>query len=497
MFIIILIYLAQWVGFKRMTKLAKENSTMQMVVSLLLSDWAKGFAALLLLPVVPFYFAIEAVHQSFRRCLRKCGLLEDREDDDQCLTTEAAEVWEYVTSTKDNNFSSILSKSMYFGIGAFVLQVGVSLGLVIFLSWFNEVMEEWSLFAMLVVLFIVEIGLFLFPPVAGPPLYMIAAIGIVPKICHGDLMDPDRFWLGIFWSTMFCWFLKLFAVLLEQMAIGKVFSRNVTVKKFIGVQTPFMKGVRAILSQPGCHLAKVAVLCGGPDWPTSVITGIMDLNPMDMLVGSLPVVIIVLPCCISAAFLLKAGADPDNYKQHKAIADVTLLLAGICSGSANMMACYFVQATVADNREKMDEVGSTWQKDPDEDAVREKVAKDEEIQKVYEEFTNWEHQPWFMKIILVLGSLFSSATILVLLNPVSLAFDKFALTDRVSDLENGLKDIVHPAGYASLVLLAITCVLLLLYHAWCSWVMSGVMYSDEDTDSSGTGEDESDNAILK
>merc|ERR1719277_2641003 len=192
---------------------------------------------------------------------------------------------------------------------------------------------------------------------------------------------------------MFCWFLKLTAIFLEQMAIGKVFSRSVAVKKFIGVQTPFMKGVRSILSEPGwCHPAKLAVLCGGPDWPTSVITGIMDLPAIPMLVGSLPVVIIVLPCCVSAAFLLKAGEDPDNYKQHKAIADMSLLLAGMCSGSANMMACYFVQTTVANNRELMDAKDSTWQKDPDEDAVLEAVERDKESASLYEEYTHWQVQ---------------------------------------------------------------------------------------------------------
>merc|ERR1740121_1610822 len=154
---------------------------------------------------------------------------------------------------------------------------------------------------------------------------MIAAIGIVPKI------GEDLFWVGILVSTVFCWFLKLFAVYAEQKWIGANFKNSVAIKKFIGVQTHFMKGIRAILSQEGCHISKMAVLVGGPDWPTSVITGIMDLSLLPMLIGSLPVVVVIFPCCISAGFLTKSGWEPSNESQHRAVADITLIMAGLAS----------------------------------------------------------------------------------------------------------------------------------------------------------------------
>jgi len=242
--------------------------------------------------------------------------------------------------------------------------------------------------------------------------------------------------------------------------------------------------VRCILSEPGCRLSKVAVLVGGPDWPTSVITGIMDLPLLPMLIGSLPVVILIVPCCISAAFLLKAGEDSENYNQHMAVADVSLLLATMCTAASNMLAAYFVQNVVAENQEEMDKKDSTWQKDPDEDQVLAAIEADAKYNEEYRKLTSWQVTPCAVKVVLVLGSLSATTTVAILLNPVSKAFRKFNLTDKVSELPNqSVLDVVYTAGYASLISLAITCWFLFIYCAWCAcktWNMGSSKQNIED-----------------
>jgi hypothetical protein len=44
----------------------------------------------------------------------------------------------------------------------------------------------------------------------------------------------------------------------------------------------------------GVTLAKVSILIGGPDWATAVLTGILELNVFAMLLGTLPVVLLVV-----------------------------------------------------------------------------------------------------------------------------------------------------------------------------------------------------------
>jgi hypothetical protein len=44
------------------------------------------------------------------------------------------------------------------------------------------------------------------------------------------------------------------------------------------VNSVTIRAVKKILSKPGMSLEKVYILVGGPDWPTSVLTGILKLK---------------------------------------------------------------------------------------------------------------------------------------------------------------------------------------------------------------------------
>ena len=66
-------------------------------------------------------------------------------------------------------------------------------------------------------------------------------------------------------------------------------------RAFVGPNTIQMKAARYILSQPGITLAKSSILCGGPDWPTSVICGLLGLDCCSMLVGLVPIVVFTTP----------------------------------------------------------------------------------------------------------------------------------------------------------------------------------------------------------
>ena len=46
------------------------------------------------------------------------------------------------------------------------------------------------------------------------------------------------------------------------------------------------------------------VLCGGPDWPTSVLTGILRLDVKQMILGSTPFLLLNTPTVMAGAFVL-------------------------------------------------------------------------------------------------------------------------------------------------------------------------------------------------
>merc|ERR1719229_2085794 len=71
---------------------------------------------------------------------------------------------------------------------------------------------------------------------------------------------------------------------------------------------------------------KVAVLIGGPDWPTSVTCGILKVPIVPMLLGTCPVVFIMAPCVLAGAYLAKA--EPGVESTDSTLANIFIMLAG-------------------------------------------------------------------------------------------------------------------------------------------------------------------------
>ena len=51
----------------------------------------------------------------------------------------------------------------------------------------------------------------------------------------------------------------------------------------------------------------MSVLCGGPDWPTAVLCGILRADLRQMLLGLSPVFLLTAPTSMAGAFQLKVG----------------------------------------------------------------------------------------------------------------------------------------------------------------------------------------------
>jgi len=239
------------------------------------------------------------------------------------------------------------------------------------------------------------------------------------------------------------------AIALEQKGIGQPFSHSVSVKKFVGVQTPAMKAVRTILTKPGCGFAKSAVLCGGPDWPTSVLTGILNLRLVDMLLGSLPVVFLIAPCCVAAAYILRASHEDFNERkqaQYRAMANVSLALSAILQGCASVLATLYIQAAMHKSED------GAWT-DPQEGEILEEIKADNLAAEEFAERTRWENLKW-SRGILVLGSLLSCVSVALLLNHRAPPFKNFDITDKVSNLDGGVLSVVNPSGWYVLGLMA-------------------------------------------
>jgi hypothetical protein len=76
----------------------------------------------------------------------------------------------------------------------------------------------------------------------------------------------------------------------------------------VGIHTPFIQGIKVLLDKPGLSMPKVFILCGGPDWPTSVLAGILKLSLMQCLIGTLPCFFLSSATVIAGAMMSRSGA---------------------------------------------------------------------------------------------------------------------------------------------------------------------------------------------
>jgi len=466
MFVALIAYVSLSIGMERIRKAAKDDETIQGVLLFCHSDWMKGLFMLVVVPLLPFYFGLEVVHEFIRKGLTKAGAVDSARDRNggRWLTKEAGEFWD---NMQEWSWPSVLTKSMWVGILYFAIQVGVSQGITIFLSWLNEKISPWPLWAILAILFMIGIFLFLLPPVPGLPIYLVSGIVVVQRCIN----DGISFFWGCVIAIIFCFIIKMTAITLQQKVIGEQFSDSVAIKKVIGIQTPTMKAVRHILSQKGVRADKVAVLIGGPDWPTSVLTGILKLHLSDMLLGSTPCFFLILPVVLASAFMIRAAQEPEKAQQYQCIANVMMMIAALVQTTSMIVAGYYMQACKDEFAGKRGE-HDTFPEEPDkqEKDVLASVAIDELRAVDEKEKTRWDLMPGWLKGVLVCGSVLMSLMMHIVIDPLPIKpFKDFTLSDSVSAQLNGnALNVINPSGWLAIGLLTGACICLTTYRVWCS-----------------------------
>ena len=131
-----------------------------------------------------------------------------------------------------------------------------------------------------------------------------------PDLHGGDYQE--NFWYAILFAAVVTFVLKQLAIFLEQVAIGMTLGQKLIVRQFVQINSPEIKAIKLILDTPGLNAKKCSILLGGPDWPTSVLTGILRLNVCSMLVGSSPFFFLNTPTVIGGAFQLRT-AESDKW----------------------------------------------------------------------------------------------------------------------------------------------------------------------------------------
>lgn len=250
---------------------------------------------------------------------------------------------------------------------------------VVFLSWLRVKLAKAGFAFTYVVFSLVGLAMFLIPVIPGIPVYLTGGILLTDESSvnffkkalseSGETPSETKSYVcALLAASGACFVVKLLAVAMQQKLIGERLGKRVWVRQTVGINTNAMRAAKLVLSKRGFSKAKVALLVGGPDWPTSVLTGILNLNVFEMLLGTVPVIFPVITTVLAGAFMLKQGTnsmcgnngDQSNTKSSSntsglwsSIADVALLVTAVVQGTCLLLGIYYVEKTSRECKEEL------------------------------------------------------------------------------------------------------------------------------------------------
>ena len=432
-----------------------------------LMDLFRGLVVITCTPIAVVWIALSFVIQSTRNLATNCLRLErppkdtssvEHVDGAGILTIEARRL---IREVRTWNMTRVSSYALKWGTAFMTLSVIVSKFTVILLSW---VIEETSDTGFVPVTYIcVAVGLFMFllPPVPGAPIYMVMGILIIPA-GEEDLgaIGSVIYAMGISLS------LKILACTLQQKVIGGLLKNRVAVRQFVGVNSTIIRSMKLLLQDEGISLAKVCILVGGPDWPTSVLCGIMDLPLLPILIGTLPIIFLIIPTLLTGSFTYLSSVRTEDgqaeYPWTGTATAVFIAITGIVQFGSMVVAAFFLERTATLRKEEVEAI-------PIDEEVKEADERDEAFNKAYEEVTTWDKVPILAKLTLLL-SLTSMMMCSYMVQLFSTdCFAEYELTYTIdTHLDGSWLHIVKPLGSLAMIFFLVSLILYYCFYVWAS-----------------------------
>jgi len=237
-----------------------------------------------------------------------------------------------------------------------------------------------------------------------------------------------------------------------QYYIGVCVGQSLRVQQFLGVDKEGMRALEKLLKQPGLSLPKVAILVGGPDWPTSVICGIIQNGVAQCLIGTLPIIFCLAPCVLSGAFLVSPITD--NLSSEKSswntLAAVTALVSAGVQLVAMMAAGYYIEEMLVKHGDELRAYREEHR------PVMELTAREAASVDAFHYATNFSRLSFFMKLLLLSSVTLMLITAFVLMMLAGSCFRTFTISSSIDapwaeeGLNGDVASLLTPFGWAVL-----------------------------------------------
>jgi len=320
------------------------------------------------------FLCMEFMIRQFEKCCRKEG--------HSWLTTRGLKFSDILSN---KHWASVLTKAFNWSLLYLVFFLCARFTPV-FLAWLGQVIAKMDFGLVVGAFYITGLIMFLLPPVPGVPVYVASGTILVVR-------GQEEPWLNFWTACLFCMALslclKLNAVAMQQKIIGELLGKSESIQQLVGVHTPTIKAIEMILKKKGLSIEKVSILCGGPDWPTSVLTGILSLDLKQMLLGTMPCLFLIVPCVLAGASLYH-----EDLKSHSAM---IIMMVGISQGMCLLSALVFIARVTEKHHDDLNEPRKEH---------KALILKSKEAKKEFErwmERTQWSRMTAPEKFCLVVG----------------------------------------------------------------------------------------------
>lgn len=421
------------------------------MIKLMRSDWTKAIAVGGLHVFIPFCGLLDILRKKQRRFFKK-------EKSKDLYTIEGRRIIDELAKWY---WASILTKVSFLA-EVFILMLVGSKVTFVFFSWLVKSLDESGIdvAAGSVMVLLISIAMFMCPIVPGSAVYLFAGVVLA---AFGE-SSGTGFWPG-FASACVVGSLAKHIACVGQYFLGYLAGQSVRVQRFVGVDTVTTRATERILMEPGFSLGKVCILVAGPDFPTSMLCGILGLDVGQMLVGTCPVILVsIIPQTLVGALLVKDSSSPfwDTF------ATVATGGAAAAQAVAMLVFTWHVMKVIERHGEELAKPRKEHK------AVAELTEKEKEFVDAYFAVTQWGQLSRGQKVVLLgssggfllAGFAFSGDYVMA----EKFCFRSFAITDDIgSPIEQGGLDgaahnLVMPVGWAMLGLASAAFVLDIVFR---------------------------------
>ena len=179
------------------------------------------------------------------------------------------------------------------------------------------------------------------------------------------------------------------------------------------------------------------------------------------MLGTVPVVFLTIPTCVTGTFLYMASVEADGnpvYPWARTLSTITASFTAIVQFGSMIVAAYYLEQAADKRIEEIEGI-------PIDEEVKEADEKAENLKNCYRDVTQWGALPWFAKwyIRISLTCIVTSSYMVQLFS--SQCFLSYSLTDSIDENLNGnAANLFLPLGWAAVILFMLSCLFLILFQ---------------------------------